>query len=30
MTGKSIVKAPHLWVHNVFINIDWNLTALIN
>jgi hypothetical protein len=30
MTGKSFVKALHLWVHSVFINIDRNLTALFN
>jgi hypothetical protein len=30
MTGKSFVKALHLWVQSVFINIDRNLTALFN
>ena len=30
MTGKSFVKAIYLWVQSVFINIDRNLTALIN
>ena len=30
MTGKSFVKALHQWVQSVFINIDWNLTALFN
>jgi hypothetical protein len=30
MTGKSFVKALHLWVQSVFINIDSNLTALFN
>jgi hypothetical protein len=30
MTGKSFVKALHLWVQGVFINIDSNLTALFN
>jgi hypothetical protein len=30
MTGKSFVKALHLWVQSVFINIDGNLTALFN
>jgi hypothetical protein len=27
MTGKSFVKALHLWVQSVFINIHCNLTA---
>jgi hypothetical protein len=30
MTGKSFVKALHLWFQSVFINIDNNLTALFN
>jgi hypothetical protein len=30
MTGKSFVKALHLRVQSVFINIDSNLTALFN
>jgi alpha-mannosidase len=30
MTGKSFVKALHIWVKNVFINIDRNVTALLN
>ena len=30
MTGKSFVKALRMWVQNVFINIDRNLTALFN
>ena len=30
MTGKSFVKALHLWVQRIFINIDNNLTALCN
>ena len=30
MTGKSFVKALHIWVQNVFINIDRNVTALLN
>ena len=30
MTCKSFVKALHLWVQSVFINIDSNLTALFN
>ena len=30
MTGKSFVKALHLWVQNVLINIDRNVTALFN
>jgi hypothetical protein len=30
ITGKSFVKALHLWVQSVFINIDRNLTALFN
>ena len=30
MTGKSFVRALHLWVQSVFINIDRNLTALFN
>jgi hypothetical protein len=30
MTGKCFVKALHLWVQSVFINIDGNLTALFN
>ena len=30
MTGKSFVKALHIWVQIVFINIDRNLTALLN
>jgi hypothetical protein len=30
MTGKSFVKALHMWVQIVFINIDRNLTALLN
>ena len=28
MAGKSFVKARHLWVQSVLINIDRNLTAL--
>ena len=28
--GKSFVKALHLCVQSVFINIDRNLTALFN
>jgi hypothetical protein len=28
--GKSYVKALHLWVQSVFINIDGNLTAVLN
>jgi hypothetical protein len=30
MTGYFLVKALHLWVESVFINIDGNLTALVN
>jgi hypothetical protein len=30
ITGKACVKALHLWVQSVFINIDSNLTALFN
>ena len=30
MTGKSFVKALHLWVQSVFINIDRNLTVVFN
>ena len=30
MTGKCFVKALHLWVQRVFININGNLTALFN
>jgi hypothetical protein len=30
MTGKSYVKALHLLVQSVFINIDGNLTAVFN
>jgi hypothetical protein len=30
MTGKSFVKALHLWIQSVFINIDSNSTALFN
>ena len=30
MTGKSFVKALHLCVQSVFINIDRNFTALFN
>jgi hypothetical protein len=30
MTGKYFVNALCLWVQSVFINIDRNLTALIN
>jgi hypothetical protein len=30
MTIKSFVKALHLWVQSVFINIDRNVTALFN
>jgi hypothetical protein len=30
ITGKSFVKALHIWVQIVFINIDRNLTALSN
>jgi hypothetical protein len=30
MTSKSFVKALHLWIQSVFINIDSNFTALFN
>ena len=30
MTGKSFVRALHLWIQSVFINIDSNLTVLFN
>ena len=30
MTGTCFVKALHIWVQSVFINIDRNLTALLN
>jgi hypothetical protein len=30
MTGKSFVKALHLWVQSVFINNEGNLTTLLN
>ena len=30
LTGKSFVKALHLWVQSVFINIDGILTAVFN
>jgi hypothetical protein len=30
MTGKTFVKALHLWDQSEFINIDSNLTALFN